>query len=63
MTLNPHNGVAQWIERWPADRKVTSAVPGQGTCLGRGPGPQYGMHERKPHIDASLPPFPLSKNK
>ena len=27
-------GGAQWIEHWPANWKVTSSVPGQGTCLG-----------------------------
>ena len=32
-------GVAQWIECWPANRKVTGSIPGQGTCLGCGPGP------------------------
>ena len=35
-------GVAQWIERWPANRKVTGLIPGQGTCLGCGPDPQVG---------------------
>ena len=27
-------GVAQWIECWPANQKVTSSIPSQGTCLG-----------------------------
>ena len=30
--------VAQWIECWPADRKVADAIPSLGTCLGCGPG-------------------------
>ena len=33
-------GVAQWIERWPENKKVPSWIPSQGTCLGCGPGPQ-----------------------
>ena len=54
-------GVAQWIERWPANQRVTSLIPSQGTSLGCGPGPQWGVHERQPHIDASLPPSPSKK--
>ena len=27
-------GVAQWIESWPANQKVTGLIPSQGTCLG-----------------------------
>ena len=42
--------------------KVAGSIPHQGTCLGCGPGPQLGAHERQPHIDVSLPlflpPFP-----
>ena len=59
-------GVAQWIERQPANQRVTGSIPSQGTCLGCGPGPQWGVHERQPHIDVSLSfsfPSPLSKNK
>ena len=60
-------GVAQWIECWPADQRVASSIPSQGTCLGCGPDPQRGAHERQAHIDVSLPlflpPSPLSKNK
>ena len=60
-------GVAQWIERGPANQRVTGFIPSQGTCLGCGPGPQLGggAHERQPHIDVSLPSSPssLSKNK
>ena len=33
-------GVAQWIERWPANQRVTGLIPSQGTCLGCRPGPQ-----------------------
>ena len=31
-------GVAQWIECWPLNQKVTSSIPTEGTCLGCGPG-------------------------
>ena len=33
-------GVAQWTVHWPANLRVTSSIPSQGTCLGFGPGPQ-----------------------
>ena len=33
-------GVAQWIEFRPANQRVTSSLPSQGTCLGCGLGPQ-----------------------
>ena len=33
-------GMAQWIECWPSNQKITSSIPSQGTCLGCGPGPQ-----------------------
>ena len=33
-------GVAQWIECWPENQRVTSSIPSQGTCLGCGSGPQ-----------------------
>ena len=33
-------GVAQWIEHGLANQKVTGSIPGQGTCLSCGPGPQ-----------------------
>ena len=60
-------GVAQWIECWLANQKVASLIPSQGTCLGCGPGPQYGARKRQPYMDVSLPffilPSPLSKNK
>ena len=38
------------------------SIPSQGMCLGCGPGPLQRVHERQPHIEASLlffvPPFP-----
>ena len=33
-------GVAQGIRCQPVNQRVTGSVPGQGTCLGCGPGPQ-----------------------
>ena len=52
--------VAQWIECKLVNQRVASSIPTQGTCLGCGPGPQWGTHKRQPHIDVSLflPPFP-----
>ena len=35
-------GVAQEIELWPANQRVTSSIPSQGTCLGCGPGSPVG---------------------
>ena len=35
-------GVAQWIERRPANQRVAGSIPSQGTCLGCGPAPQWG---------------------
>ena len=32
-------GVAQWVEYWTVNQKVTGSVPCQDTCLGLGPGP------------------------
>ena len=59
-------GVAQWIGRGPVNQRVAGSIPSQGTCLGCGPGPQKGVHERQPQTDVPLPlflfPFP-SKNK
>ena len=64
--------MAQLVGNCPAKQKVTSWIPGQGTCLGCGfvsrPQSGCGQHvwERQP-IDISLPSFslpsPLSKNK
>ena len=56
-------GVAQWIERTPANQMVTSSIPSQGTCLSCRPSPQWGLYDRQPHRDVSLPIFllPFSK--
>ena len=54
-------GVAQWIEL--QTKGFAGSIPSQGTCLGCRPGPQWGPHERQPHIDISLslsPSLPLS---
>ena len=32
-------GVAQQIEYWPANQRVASSIPSQGTCLGYMPDP------------------------
>ena len=32
-------GVAQWIECRPLNQRVSGLIPGQGTCMGYGPGP------------------------
>ena len=52
-------GVAQWIERQTVKQRVAGSIPSQGTFLGCGPGPQWGAHERQPHIDVSFPLFLL----
>ena len=52
-------GMAQWIEDWPVNQRVTGLIPRQGTCLGCKAGPQWGECERQPHIDVSLPLFSL----
>ena len=46
-------GVAQWVECWPANQRVTSLILSQDTRLGCRPGPQLGVLEREPHIDIS----------
>ena len=59
-------GVAQWIECQPVNQGVACSIPSQGTCLGCGPGPWWGVHERQPHTDVSLSfsfPSPLKINK
>ena len=40
--------MAQWIECLPMNQKVACLFPGQGTCLGCGPGPQLGACEGQP---------------
>ena len=64
--------VAQWIEWWPAKRKVAGSIPSQGTRLGCSPSPQLGACEKQ-LLDVSLThqcfspsfslPSPLSKDK
>ena len=65
-------GVAQWIEHQPANQRVASLIPSQGTCLGCGlcaltPSGRLLKAEGNrwmflSHIDVSLPlflpPFP-----
>ena len=41
--------LAQWSECQPANQGVTSSIPSWSSCLGYGPGPQRGMHERGNH--------------
>ena len=36
-------GVTQWIQHRPANQRVDSSIPSQGTCLGCGPGSQGGL--------------------
>ena len=38
--------VAQWIECWPVNQRVTGSVPRQGTCLDCRPGPPVGDAQR-----------------
>ena len=51
--------VAPRTERRLANQGVASLNPNQGTCLG----PQWGVHERQPHADVSLPLISLYENK
>ena len=41
-------GVAQWIEHWPVNQRVTGSIPSQGTCLGCRPGPHSGDVQEAP---------------
>ena len=53
--------MAQWVGHRPAKQKVTGSIPSQGTYLGCGYGPRWGIHGRQP-IDVSLsfsPSLPL----
>ena len=34
--------MTQWIEHWPANQRVASSIPSQGTCQNWGPGPWWG---------------------
>ena len=51
-------GVAQWSECWPTNQIVTGSIPIQGTCLGFGPGPQYGVLAQKATTHWCFSPFP-----
>ena len=54
-------GSVDWV--LACEPKATGSIPGQGTCLGCGPGPRLGACERQPHIDVSFSFLsPLSKN-
>ena len=55
-------GVAQWIEQQPANERVTSWIPCQGTRLGCRPGPQLWARERQTYADVPLLHFLLSLN-
>ena len=46
-------GVAQWVGCHLTNQRVAGLIPGQGTCLGCGPGPWLGACKREP-IDVSL---------
>ena len=49
--------MAQWIEWWPVNQRVTGSIPSQDTCLGFRPGPRLGVCKKQPHTDVSLPVF------
>ena len=46
-------GVAQWIECWPVNQKVSGSIPSLSTCLGCGPGPQLEACERQQIVSVS----------
>ena len=57
-------GVAQWVECWPVNQRVSGSIPSQGTCLGCGLRGNPLMFLS--HIDVSLPfslPLSLKINK
>ena len=51
-------GSGDWV-LWPVNQRVAGSIPVYSTCLGCGPGSQWGARERQPHTDVSLPFFPL----
>ena len=61
-------GVASWVEGQHANQKVAGSIPGQGTCLGCGPGPWLGHVQEatdgcfSPSLSPSRP-FSLKINK
>ena len=59
-------GIAQWIERELQTEGLLVRFPIRAHAWVAGPGPQWGPHEKQPHVDISLSfslPSPLSKNK
>ena len=62
MSFSALTSMSQWIECQPANQRVTGSILGQGSCLGYGPCPWWGVYKRQPLTDVSLPLFP-SKNK
>ena len=42
------SGVAQWVGHHPANNKVISLIPSQGTRLSCGPGPWLDACKRQP---------------
>ena len=53
-------GVAQWIEHWPVNQRVTGSIPSWGTCLVAGQVPGWGhvkgnLSMYLLHMDVSLP--------
>ena len=48
-----------WLSGLSNDQRVIGSIPGQGTCLGCRPGPQYGTQEATTHWCFS-PSLPLS---
>ena len=60
--------MAQWIECQPVKQGVAGSIPSQDTCLGCGPGHQWGVRVRGNHTLMFLslsfsPPSPLKINK
>ena len=60
--------VAQWIECWPANQRITGSIPSEGTCLGCAGQDLSRGHMRSNHTSMFLSlslslPSPLSKNK
>ena len=56
-------GVAQWIECWLANQRVTDLIPNQGTCLGYSHVPRRGSPWGNPtlmFLSLSFSPLPLS---